>query len=250
MRIRVIDIETTGTDPETSAICEIGYCDLVPSEIEEDFLEGEKKWSGWRVELPHSILVNPGRPIPPEVSAIHHIIDEDVDKAAALEGLEAPWRDEGVTILAAHNAKFERAFITDDMTGGKEWICTYKCALRLWKDAPSHSNQALRYWRRPEGLDRQVANVAHRAGPDAYVTAFHLRDMLNGGALMEHLIKRSEQPALLIRCHIGKERGKLWSEVDTGFLHWLLDKDFDEDVKFTARHWIAEHQREAANPTT
>jgi exodeoxyribonuclease X len=250
MRIRVIDIETTGTEPDTAAICEVGWCDVVSTEIQEDFLEGEKRPGGWIVEAPHSVLINPGHPIPPEVSAIHHIIDQDVVGAVQFrEVIAAIFQTDGVDGFAAHNAKFERAFIPDEVTGGKPWVCTYKCALRLWKDAPSHSNQALRYWRMPDGLDRAVANVAHRAGPDAYVTAFHLRDMLNGGALVEHLIKRSSQPALLIKCHIGKERGKLWSEVDTGFLRWLLDKDFDEDVMFTARHWLEEHAKAAGGST-
>jgi exodeoxyribonuclease X len=250
MRIRVIDIETTGMEPPEAKICEIGWCDVVSTEMQEDFLEGVKRPSGWVVEAPHAVLINPGIPIPPEVSAIHHIIDEDVFGAPMLDlGTSPVLNDPSVDLFAAHNARFERSFIVDEMTGGKQWICTYKCALRIWKDAPSHSNQALRYSRKPEGLDRSIASVAHRAGPDAYVTAFHLRDMLNGGALIEHLVKRSSQPALLIRCHIGKERWKLWSEVDSGFLRWMLDKDFDEDAMFTARYWLDERAR-AANPTT
>lgn len=235
-RIRVIDIETTGEKPPEAAICEIGWCDVHSAD------------TGWTVDaFPRSVLVNPGCPMPPEVSAIHHLVDEDFSDAPSLEQI-APsiFLAPEVDAFCAHNAKFERQFITDEMTGGRPWICTYKCALRLWKDAPSHSNQALRYYRKPAGLDRELARVAHRAGPDAYVTAFHLRDMLNGGAQIEHLITRSGQPALQVRCQIGKERGKLWSEVDPGFMRWLLDKDFDEDVKFTANHWLAERAKSAA----
>lgn len=243
MRIRVIDIETSGMEPPAAAICEIGWCDVVSA------TEADGHPSGWTVHMPDSFLVNPGHSIPPDVSAVHHIIDEDVAGAPIQESILAVVSDPSVEVLCAHNARFERLFITDQMTGGKPWICSYKCALRLWKDAPSHSNQALRYWRKPEGLDRAIANVAHRAGPDAYVTAFLLRDMLNGGAAVEHMIKRSEQPALQVRCHIGKERGKLWSEIDPGFLKWLLDKDFDEDVKFTARYWLDERAK-GSNSTT
>lgn len=235
-KIRVIDIETTGFDPADDGICEIGYCDVTSGS------EG-----GWTVQLPVNALVNPGRSIPPETSAVHHLIDSDVAGFPTFDAVGPNiLRDTSVNFLCAHNAKFERGFISDEMTGGKEWICTYKCALRIWKDAPSHSNQALRYFRNPEGLSRAVASVAHRAGPDAYVTAFHLRDMLDGGAKIEHLVARSSQPALLIRCHIGKERGKLWSEVDPGFMSWLLDKDFDEDVKFTAKYWLAERAKAPA----
>lgn len=239
MRIRVIDIETTGIEPAEHAICEIGFCDVLSTT-----LDAEGKPGGWVVHEPQSSLVNPGRPIPADVSAIHHITDEDVADALHLRELvPTVLQFDGIDAFAAHNAKFERGFITDEMTGGKPWVCTYKCALRLWPDEPSHSNQALRYSRKPEGLDRNIAMVAHRAGPDAYVTAFHLREMLNGGALLDHLVRRSLVPALMVTCHIGKEHGKKWADVDPGFLRWLLDKDFDEDVKFTARHWLAERAK-------
>lgn len=236
-RVRVIDVETTGDASEGNAIVELGWCDVVQP------ADGEP----WAIEGPASAaLVNPGRPIPPEISAIHHIIDEDVATVAPLSkygpgifGPEAP-----IDALAAHAAKFERFFITDEMTGGRPWICTYKCALRLWPDAPSHSNQSLRYWRKPAGLNRELASLSHRAGPDAYVTAHHLRDMLNGGALLEHMIVRSGQPALQVTCHIGKNNGKKWREVDSGFLEWMLGKDFDEDALYTARFELDRRARE------
>lgn len=232
MRIRVVDLETSGLAPPAGVV-EIGWCDVISTD------------AGWAVDgAPQSCLVNPEHSIPPEISAIHHIVDADVADAPTFEvaGRAVFGPDIALDALAAHSAKFEQQFITTEMTGAKPWCCTYRCALRLWKDAPSHSNQALRYWRKPEGLDRNLALVAHRAGPDAYVTAHHLRDMLNGGALLEHMIKRSSQPALLINCHIGKYNGKKWADVDVGFLRWMLDKDFGEDEMYTARYWIDQHE--------
>lgn len=194
-----------------------------------------------------SWLCSPGYPIPPENSAVHHLIDEDLVGAPSFpmvcNGIfTAPGTE--VIALAAHNAKFERQWLTDDRTHGLPWICTYKCALRLWPDAPSHSNQALRYWLKPEGLDRSIASVAHRAGPDAYVTAFLLREMLQI-ATVDQLIEWSAQPALQVRCHIGKWRGTKWAEVDFGFLQWVSERDFDEDVIFTVRHEMQRRDEEA-----
>ena len=49
-------------------------------------------------------------------------------------------------------------------------------ALRVWPEAPRHSNQVLRYWRGMR-LDHARAMPPHRAGPDAWVTAHILADL-------------------------------------------------------------------------
>lgn len=236
MLIRVIDLETTGFEPPAEVI-EIGWVDLVP--VERDLLGAPTRW-----EVTHQFrdyFVKPEGPIPPETSAIHHIVEEDVSSGmawpdAVIEALSltvAPaYRP---TVLAAHSAKFERLWLTDEVTSGLPWICTYKAALRLWPESPSHSNQCLRYWRRPAGLIREIASVAHRAMPDAYVTAFLLRDMLNEGAKVEDLIAWTNEPALQVTCQIGKWRGSKWRDVDDGFLSWISVRDFGEDVLFTVR---------------
>jgi exodeoxyribonuclease X len=186
-------------------------------------------------------------PISPIHSAVHHIINEDLtgapDLMTAWEIARRAPAGEVIDAFAAHSAKFERLHITDAMTGDKPWICTYKSALRIWSDAPSHSNGALLYWRRPVGWERKLSTPAHRAGPDSYVTALHLRDMLD---LVEpaKLIEWSCQPALQTTCHIGRQRGMKWTEVDYGFLEWVSDKDFDEDVIFTVRHEMKRRDEE------
>ncbi|GAA3255567.1 hypothetical protein GCM10020258_14110 [Sphingomonas yabuuchiae] len=69
--IRVIDLETTGQAPPTHGVCEIGWQDVALGKDGRWELEGEGG----------SILVNPGRPIPPITQAIHHILDEQVADA-------------------------------------------------------------------------------------------------------------------------------------------------------------------------
>lgn len=239
--IRVIDLETTGFAPPEAEPIEIGWCDVYATRRD---LAGEP--AGWEVDFDDSLLIEPKGPIPPETSAIHHLTAEDFRQGHPM----GAWEDAGRRMVwagdnqplgyyAAHNAAFERQFITADWTLQAAWICTYKCALRLWPEAPAHSNQALRYWR---GLPvhRHIANQAHRAGPDAYVTAHLLRDMLEQpGVTLDKLVTWSSEPALLAKCHIGRYRGQRWSEIDDkGFLFWLLERDFSEDVKHTARFHI------------
>lgn len=189
----------------------------------------------WEVnEERGAILVNPGRPIPPVTMVVHHIMDEDV--------VDAPfWRnaapsvlrpDGGVVALAAHRASFEQRFCTPYLSGGARWICTWKCALRLWPGSPSFSNQVLRYWRKPKGLDRATGLPVHRAMPDAYVTAHHLRDMLNAASVAQ-LLEWSDLPGLLPRVPAGVDRGRGWDELDDETLRRLAS-DRDEDVRYSA----------------
>lgn len=232
---RVVDLETTDFHPHGAPI-EIGMCDLVPL---GDF--------GAPIPAPGfiSTLVNPDAPIPPQSSAVHHIVDEDVVFSPAFETVVSHFvrPDLGVLAFVAHQAEMERHYL-EKFSGDTPWICTWKCALRLFPEAPGHSNQALRYWLNPQGLDRQMAQPAHRAGPDAYVTAFLLQAMLQK-ASPAVLIQWSNEPALLARIPFGDRKGQPWTEADDGFLDWILVRDFDANVLFTARHH-AQLRRQAA----
>ena len=100
MKIRVIDLETTGFEPPEHAPCEIGYVDIESSGTD---LAGEPY--GWEIGAVHSWLCHPGRPIPPEASAIHHIIDSDVELEERWS-VATPAHDETIHAYGAHNAKF------------------------------------------------------------------------------------------------------------------------------------------------
>lgn len=222
LRIRVIDLETSGAS--AYEVCEIGWQDVV--------LGPDGRWSV--NEERGAKFVNPGRPISTATMAVHHIMDGDV--------VGAPfWREaapdvlrpaDGVLALAAHRAAFEQRYCTPALSGGARWICTWKCALRLWPDLPGYSNQLLRYQRMPQGLDRQTGLPAHRAMPDAYVTAHHLRDMLNE-ASVDQLLAWSDEPGLLPRVPAGPERGRPWTEVATDLLHSFA-RDRDPNLRFSA----------------
>lgn len=227
--IRIIDLETTGQAPPAHGVCEIGWQDLALGTAGSWELSGEGG----------AIFVNPGRPIPPFTQAVHHILDEQVADARlwhdVARGVLDPWPRR--LALAAHKAEFEQQYCTPALTHGAGWICTWKCALRLWPDSPSFSNQVLRYWRKPAGLDHQRGLPAHRAFPDAYVTAFLLRDMLAETSL-DQLIAWSNLPGLLPRVRQGPDRGKDWREIEEEVLIGFLG-DRDLDVRFTAETELA-----------
>jgi exodeoxyribonuclease X len=234
--IRVIDLETTGQAPPAHGVCEIGWQDVALSQSGRWELFGE---GGHQ-------LVNPGRPMSPITTAIHHLRDEDVAEAPWWHDVARPILDPWPrrVALAAHRADFEQQYCTASLTRGADWICTWKCAMRLWPSSPGFSNQMLRYWRKPDGLVHERGLPAHRAFPDAYVTAHHLRDMLNE-ASVEQLIQWSREPGLLPRVRYGPDRGKEWSEIDDDSLHGFLG-DRDPDVRYTAeQEYIRRTGREA-----
>lgn len=233
--IRVIDLETGGAGADD--VCEIGWQDV-----------RQDPDGGWRLdEESGARLVNPGRPMLPDTLAVHHILDAQVaGQPYWREIAPAVLRPErGVIALAAHRAAFEQRYCRPGLTGGAEWICTWKCALRVWPHLPRFSNQMLRYLRLPKGLVHEKGLPAHRAGPDAYVTAHHLRDMLSE-ASVEQLIKWSREPGLLPRVPAGPARGRPWTDVSEDALR-ALEAERDPDIRFSAQ---TELRRRGERPAT
>jgi exodeoxyribonuclease X len=191
----------------------------------------------------HSELVRPPLRIPPEASAVHHLTDDDVIGSPDLNALVHSYMDTdgsaGVDVFVAHNWSFEAQWLGEHLQG-RPALCTYKAALRVWPDAPGHSNQILRYWLEPKGLDRTVATPPHRALPDAFVTAHILRELLRV-ATAEEMIAWTTEPALLPRVKFGKHRGCRWTDVPAGYLTWVIEKSgLGPDIKFTAEHHRAQ----------
>ena len=92
----VVDTETTGLDPARDQIIEIAACILRGPEVVDRF----------------QTFVDPGRPIPAEITELTGITQEDVtgapDPSLAVE-LFAAWADD--RDLVAHNASFDRGVI-------------------------------------------------------------------------------------------------------------------------------------------
>src|SRR5262249_35061158 len=86
--IRVIDIKTTGTDPACDAIIEIASVDMV---------------RGGSVTNAMDTLIRPTKPIPSGASALHHLIDEDVQSAPLLAGVIE--RFKSADVYVATNAR-------------------------------------------------------------------------------------------------------------------------------------------------
>ncbi|WP_084126677.1 DEDD exonuclease domain-containing protein [Demequina sp. NBRC 110054] len=92
----VVDLETTGGSPETSAITEIGAVKTRGGEVLGEF----------------QTLVDPGAPIPPMIVALTGITDAMVYAAPRIEQvLPAFLEFLGDAVLVAHNARFDVGFL-------------------------------------------------------------------------------------------------------------------------------------------
>jgi exodeoxyribonuclease X len=239
MKIRVVDFETTGLPEDAvKAICEVGYTDVFPVGNAQPSMFEEPR--GQLAETV-SFLVNPGHSIPPVTRAIHHISDADVaDAMKPSEAMKLLMQDMNPgDMFAAHNTVFEQAFFGG---GDYPWICTFKCAQHLFPEAPRHANQVLRYWLDVDGqpnFDPALAMPPHRAGPDTYVTAFILLELLKKSSA-EELVRLTTAPVLLETVTFGKHRGAKWRDLPPGYLSWIVNvSDLGEDEKHTAQHYLS-----------
>jgi DNA polymerase-3 subunit epsilon len=114
----VLDTETTGMDAEKDKVIELG---LVKFEYDRE------SGAVGRVLGVYDGLEDPGRPIPPESTAIHHITDEMVagkrlDEAAIERLLD------GVGVVIAHNAGFDRPFVEQRLPSfaALPWACSLR----------------------------------------------------------------------------------------------------------------------------
>lgn len=231
--LRVIDVETSGAEA-TDEVIEIG---IVHLNIET----GEIRRFTDR-------LFGASAPLTAEVRAVHHISDAMIEgkplfKDAGDEAIHGQgWFAANTIAFGAHNSRFEAMFIGDDLRRDLPLLCSYKCALIKWPDAPKHTNQVLRYWLGLYLRDEDC-QPPHRALPDAWVTAHIFRELLRQGMTLEEMIDISSKPAMPFKIAFGKHKGKEWRHVETDYLRWIIDKsDFDEDTKAYAEIIANERQ--------
>jgi DNA polymerase-3 subunit epsilon len=116
-----LDVETTGLDPLTDEITELA---MLPFDYSED-------GRIFAVHEPFEALRDPGRPIPPEVTALTGISDAMVAGAAIDPAVVAGFlRSAGLAglLIVAHNAQFDRPFcerFCPDFAAAA-WACSWR----------------------------------------------------------------------------------------------------------------------------
>ena len=168
----VLDTETTGLSSQDDQVIELGMI-----AFEFDPVLGTVH----SVREVFDELEDPGRPIPPETTQVHHITDAMVQgkriNDAAVEKIIAD-----ASVIIAHNASFDRPFVEKrwPVFKDKQWVCSIKDI--DWKSEGVGSAK-LEYLLQTQG----VFYEAHRAETDCWA----LLELLNA------VLPQSQQPALL-----------------------------------------------------
>jgi DNA polymerase-3 subunit epsilon len=149
-RLAFVDLETTGANPVSDRITEIGVVTVDGDTV--------TRWN---------TLVNPGCRIPPYIQALTGITPDMVADAPSFESLadEILSRLEGYTFVA-HNARFDYGFLKNEfkrlgLRFQADVICTVKLSRRLFPQFPRHNLDSL--------IERHGLHVKdrHRALGDA-----------------------------------------------------------------------------------
>lgn len=229
----IIDLETTGLAPPASLI-EIGVTRL--------YLDTETK--ACEIAPTESRLFSPKSygELTPENLAVHHLTRKDLEgyEPASDEALAAIIQKDRPQFVVAANWAFEALWLDRpeilgaDLSGKPPRpICTVKAAARLYPDAESHSNQAMRY-RLGLDLPEELAMPPHRAGPDSFVTAHILARFIADGVRVAQMAQWTLEPRLITKLNFGKHRGTKLIDAPADYLSWLCGQaDMDADVK----HW-------------
>ncbi len=177
-----VDLETTGTDPSRDRITEIGIVRIRDGIVADEW----------------STLIDPGRPIPPEIQALTGISNAMVRDAPAFASVADLVRSRLTGhVFVAHNARFDYGFLKAEYRrlGDRfqaEVLCTVRLSRKLYPDQARH------------GLDALVARHRlgdegrHRALGDAKLIARFLSrasDDLGPDVVDEAIVQLLKRPA-------------------------------------------------------
>jgi exodeoxyribonuclease X len=212
-RAVVLDTETTGFDPPEAQLLEVAFVTGLVGYSSFVEYEGE---------------------IPPAAKAVHHIQEESVRPGAPNcypreRVLEDVLEASKNSVVVFHNAAHDLKFLPE--LKDRPLVCTYRCALHVWPDAPDNKNQTLRYWKKAQPNALLIAGLeAHRALYDAAVTQAVLAEMLKERTL-DQLVELTKKPVLLTTVRFGKYKGQNWTDVPRDYRAWMRRSgNWAEDV--------------------
>ncbi|MAT97701.1 MAG: DNA polymerase III subunit epsilon [Anaerolineaceae bacterium] len=149
----VVDVETTGLDPQTDSIIEVAAITFRGNDILDEF----------------SSLVNPHRTIPPYITQLTGITQAMVEDAPTMFTLRSRLRPKiGDHVLVGHNISFDMGFLEAERLGmGNHRLDTVTLASILFPDAGRFNLESLVHYLQ---IPSRNGGQSHRALDDAEQT--------------------------------------------------------------------------------
>ena len=238
-----LDLETTGTDPATSRVVEVGIVKRLP--------DGGDHVISWRI--------NPSVPIPPDASAIHGVTDADVapcppfsgvadDIAATLTGCDLVGFNLRAFDLPLLRAEFARC--------GVAWPCDDANVIDAFVIYREHERRdlpaAVRHYLGREHVGAHGAVADARATLDvAFAQVARYPDLAGLDVAALDAASGGRQPTWATtdgKVRWGDDGRAVWGfgkltgkpvASDRGFASWVLRNDFAADVKAIVRRVLA-----------
>jgi DNA polymerase III subunit epsilon len=229
--LAVIDCETTGFDPDSHRMIELAI-----GTMSIDLEQGDIT----NIAAPGFWLEHPGVELPAEIQRLTHITPDmlegqvfpDDQIAEALKGVDA---------IAAHNAKFDRGFVTRRFprTANLPWICSM--SEFDWAGHGLGNGRSLESLLIASGF---FLPDAHRAAADVWATMCLLASPASEGtSIASRLIRNAAQDSYKIYAH--KAPYELKGALKAGGYRWCPDRrvwwiEGDEAGITQQRTWLAD----------
>ncbi|MFQ5471988.1 MAG: putative quorum-sensing-regulated virulence factor [Dehalococcoidia bacterium] len=222
---RVIDVETTGLDRRSDGIVDLAWA----------LMRGDGQ-----VLSIDSTLINPGRPIPVESSAVHNIYDRDVEGAPSLDEAVSQYEDlrTSVAYTVCHNASFDSAFLQRSrqfISNNPGFLCTLRLAENL---IPGSKSYKLEHLVTQLDLAPLADAPLHSARGDVAVTCSLLKYLIDLylSSNNKDNIEGLQAMATIQRMPFGKHKGMLLPDIPGDYVDWLLSlDDIDDDLRGALR---------------
>ena len=227
-----LDIQTSGLERE-DVVCSIALLSEIESLYE---------------------LVNEGKKIPPQASAIHHITNEMIHNSPKLKETDT-WNylqkyNTREHLLVGHNIGFALRFLENS---GFVWqgdiVDTQRVSKHLLGECEEFSLQYLRYELKLYAEEpRLKAEYGIKDALEPYSALGHvivikaLFEMLVEMCGVDQLRLLTTQKVLLGKFSFGKYQSRYIEEIvmsDRGYIEWMLAlEDLDEDLRYSLEYYL------------
>lgn len=184
-----------------------------------------------RTQTEHSQRFKPSEPIHIGAMAVHHIIDEDLERCPDYTTFRFP-ENIDVQYLIGHNIDYDMDVL--DRAGVPtqhiKRICTLAMARYIWPSLKTHTLNALAYYVSINRKQTQY-NVrnAHNALVDCNTTFELLRAIMQTAELrtIEELYQFSESARIPTHIFYGKYKGSALIDLEVSQLDWIYSRSDD-----------------------